>query len=157
MYDKPQVVRRGLNHVIGFTFISLCCERGRLILTQHLNQWAILLRVQLGRFETFLETRQWSFFHSPPSFHSFSSLTETESALENFFFHTVPVHSNESIVSENIQPRSEDAEGSDSEKVEPGYCAVFLHTLVKCGVSTPPGICQEASIQAPPCVPSGVV
>ena len=63
---KPQVVRHGLNHVIGFTFISPCPERGHLILTQHLNQWPILLRVQLGRFEAFLETRQWSFFHSPP-------------------------------------------------------------------------------------------
>ena len=91
----------------------------------------------------------------PPSFHSSLSLTETESALENFFFHTVPVHSNESIVSENIQPCSEDAEGSHSEKLEPGYCAVFLHTLVKCGVSTPPGICQEASIQAHRACPAG--
>ena len=45
--------------------------------------------------------------------------------------------------------------GSDSEKLDPGYCAVFLHALVKCGVSTPPGICQEASIWANRACPAG--
>lgn len=89
---------------------GLCCEQEHLILTHTSQSMADSSNNQTWPVLTFLETRQWSFFHSP-FFSFFLSLTGTETALENFF-HTVPVHSNEPIVSENIQHSSSDTEGS---------------------------------------------
>lgn len=133
------------------TGLPMCCDQEHLPLTViSINGWFFLS--QTWPLLPFFETRQWPFFLSP--FFSLFSILDW-STLENFFFHTVPFHSNEPIVSENIQPSSSETEGSSSEELDPGCCTVLLHMLVKCGVSTPQGVCQEASIQAHHVCPVG--
>lgn len=94
---------------IGFTLKACVVNRNTWFSHTSLSM-ADSSKSQTWPVSTFFMTRQWSFFLSP-FFSFFLSLTETETALENFF-HTVPVHSNEPIVSEKIQPGRSDTEGS---------------------------------------------
>lgn len=144
------------HHVIGFTLKS-CTVNRNTCLSHSPQSMADSSRSQTWTVLTFFERRQWSFFLSPV-FSFFLSLTETENALGNFF-HTVPVHSNESIVSEHMQAVQLIHRGEQwgEKKKNPDYFGAFSHAHVKCGVSTLlrdlPGILHTGLS----CVPSGVV
>lgn len=69
---------------------------------RHLHQWVFL--PQTVPLKAFFQTKQWLFFLSSSFslFFIFLFCRLTESSLRDIF-HTVPVHSNEPIVSENMQ------------------------------------------------------
>ena len=126
---------------------SLCCGQEHLPLTS--QSMADSFKSQTWPVLTFSETRQWSFFLSPTSFHSFYPWLRLRALRRTFFTLGLSTQMNP-LCLKTCSPavQTQRGAGNSVEKLDPDDRGTFLHALVKCGVSTPRKICQEASIQA---------
>lgn len=141
-------------HVLGFTLKACAPNRNTCFLHLSLSM-ADSSWVRLGQFEHSLRPDSGHSF-SPPSFHSFYPWLKHFGEL---FFHTVPVQSNEPIVSENLQPSSSETEGSGEQlwKIGPWLLQFVLANACEMWCVNSTRDLPRSVHTGPSCVPSGVV